>query len=64
MNYEQITTMDPFMLLSIVNMKLRDYYSDLNSLCDDMDIEYEILLRRLNSINYYYNNEKNQFLSK
>ena len=28
---------DPFILLSMINMKLRDSYSSLDALCDDMD---------------------------
>ena len=27
---------DPIMLLSVVNMKLRDTYSSLDALCDDL----------------------------
>ena len=27
---------DPFMLLSVVNTKLRDCYADLDALCEDM----------------------------
>ncbi|MBO1680927.1 DUF4250 domain-containing protein, partial [Bittarella massiliensis (ex Durand et al. 2017)] len=29
---------DPAMLLSIVNMKLRDFYPSLDVLCDDLEI--------------------------
>lgn len=32
---------DPAMLLSIVNMKLRDFYPSLDVLCDDLEIEKE-----------------------
>ena len=32
---------DPFMLFSVVNMKLRDLYSSLDDLCDDMNIDKE-----------------------
>ena len=39
-NYRE---MDPYMLLSIINLKLRDYYSDIESLCDDLEIEKEII---------------------
>ena len=30
---------DPIMLLSVVNLKLRDFYKDLDALCDDMDAD-------------------------
>ncbi len=29
---------DPAMLLSAVNMKLRDFYDSLDALCDDLDL--------------------------
>ena len=29
---------DPIMLLSMVNMKLRDRYASLDALCEDMDV--------------------------
>ena len=36
---------DPIMLLSVVNMKLRDSYASLAALCDDLDVsEKEISL--------------------
>ena len=30
---------DPMMLLSFINLKLRDYGMDLDALCDDLDVE-------------------------
>ena len=36
---KSLDTMDPNILLSLVNTKLRDSYSSLELLCDDMDIE-------------------------
>ena len=30
---------DPAMLLSIVNMKLRDFYPTLTTLCEEMEIK-------------------------
>ncbi|MDD6492544.1 MAG: DUF4250 domain-containing protein, partial [Firmicutes bacterium] len=29
---------DPNMLLSYVNLKLRDYYSNFEAMCDDLDV--------------------------
>ena len=29
---------DPIMLLSVVNLKLRDQYKDLDALCEDLDV--------------------------
>ena len=34
---------DPAMLLSIVNMKLRDFYPSLDVLCDDLEIEKDAI---------------------
>ena len=31
---------DPMMLMSFINMKLRDFYPTLDALCDDMDVDY------------------------
>lgn len=56
-----VLNMDPNILLSIINLKLRDYYSNLDSLCEDMDIKKEILEKRLKEIDYIYDRDKNQF---
>lgn len=61
MNKEQILTMDPMILLSMVNMKLRDYYSSLDVLCDDINIEKEVILNKLKAIGFEYNEETNSF---
>lgn len=53
---------DPVMLLSFINLKLRDYYSSLDALCDDMDVDKDEIMRSLASIDYHYDSEKNQFL--
>lgn len=52
---------DPAMLLSYINMKLRDQYSSLDELCDDLDISKQEIVEKLKTINYIYDNEKNQF---
>ena len=30
---------DPVMLLSFINLKLRDFYGSLKQLCDDLDVK-------------------------
>ena len=30
---------DPIMLLSVVNLKLRDYFKNLDALCEDLDAD-------------------------
>lgn len=53
---------DPAMLLSFVNLKLRDYYGSLGALCDDLDADEAEITERLASIGYHYDEEKNQFV--
>lgn len=52
---------DPIMLLSVINMKLRDFYPTLEALCDDMDINQEELTEILKAIGAEYMPETNQF---
>ena len=56
-----IINMDSNILLSLINMKLRDSYSNLESLCDDMDISEAQLNEKLAAIDYHYNSDSNQF---
>lgn len=53
---------DPNMLLSYVNLKLRDYYSSLEALCDDLDVSRAEIEEKLGSIGYSYQKERNQFI--
>lgn len=52
---------DPMMLLSVVNTKLRDEYSSLDALCDDMQVDKSALLTRLSAAGFEYNSEQNKF---
>ena len=52
---------DPVMLLSFVNMKLRDEFSDLDELCGALDVSRPDLEERLAAIGYLYNETMNQF---
>ncbi len=53
---------EPVMLLSFVNLKLRDYYKDLQALCEDLDVKEEEITGKLGSIDYHYDSERNQFV--
>lgn len=53
---------DPVMLLSFVNMKLRDYYGSLSVLCEDMELDPQALQAKLAAIDYRYDEEKNRFV--
>lgn len=55
---------DPFMLISWLNMKLRDQYDSLESLCDDLDLDREEILGKVASQDYMYVQEINQFKQK
>ena len=52
---------DPIMLLSFINLKLRDYYSSLEQLCDDLDIDQDELTEKLSAAGYQYSGQ-NQFI--
>lgn len=53
---------DPVMLLSYVNLKLRDYYSNLEAMCDDLDVSKEEIEEKLKGIGYVYDSDRNQFV--
>ncbi len=52
---------DPVMLLSTINLKLRDFYSSLDSLCKDLDVDKKEIVEKLASIDYHYDEKLNQF---
>ena len=52
---------DPFILLGVVNSKLRDQYDSLDALCEDLDVEADPLHEPLSAIGYNYNEDLNQF---
>ncbi len=53
---------DPVMLLSYVNLKLRDFYTNLDALCEDLDADRNEIVEKLAGIDYHYDEEKNQFV--
>lgn len=52
---------DPAMLLSFINMKLRDQYDSLESLCDDLNVSQDEVIQTLQKIDYIYDEQLNQF---
>lgn len=52
---------DSMMLFSVINMKLRDNYSSLDELCDDMHIRKEELVQKLKNAGFEYSPENNKF---
>jgi len=61
MTDDMIKNIDPTILLSIMNTKLRDQYASLDMLCDDLEITKEYILNKLKTIGYNYNDKTNQF---
>ena len=53
---------DPMMLMSVINMKLRDFYTDLDSLCDDMDINRQELEDKLGRAGFEYSEDSKRFI--
>jgi hypothetical protein len=52
---------DPFILYSWVNLKLRDYYPNLDALCDDLNIEKDEILSKLSALGFEYDPNQNRF---
>lgn len=57
-------TMDINIAYSMINMKLRDFYSSLDDLCEDMEISREELTEHFEKNGYIYNENTNQFMIK
>ncbi len=55
---------EPNMLLSMINMKLRDRYKSLDDLCDDMDESKDEIVDILAKAGYKYDEATNQFKGK
>lgn len=52
---------DPMILFSTLNMLLRDDYSSLDELCDDMNVNRTHLENKLASVGFEYSRENNKF---
>ena len=52
---------DPMMLFSFINLKLRDYYSGLDELCEDLAVDKEELVTKLAAAGFEYNEKENRF---
>ena len=53
---------DPFMLLSMINMKLRDQYPSLDVLCNDLDVSKAEIEETLEKAGFKYNSDQNAFV--
>ena len=61
MNLEQFESMDPVILLSMVNMKIRDEFGDLDNLVKFYDIDKAKLVKKLSDAGFDYLVEVKQF---
>ena len=52
---------DPYILLSFINTRLRDEYSDLDELCATLDIDATELKDNLGAEGFDYDPDTNQF---
>lgn len=52
---------DPIILLGMINMKLRDFYPDMNQLCDDLELDFESINDTLISAGFKYDVHTNQY---
>ncbi len=53
---------DPVMLLSYINTQLRDQYPTLLELCKSQNLDEQVLKEKLETIDYRYDKERNQFV--
>lgn len=61
MNTNSIIPQDPMILLSFINMKLRDEYSSLDILCEELDIDKSVLVEKLSQAGFEYSATNNKF---
>lgn len=55
---------DPIILLGMINMKLRDFYNDMETLCDDLELNFESIDKTLNTAGFVYDQQTNQYHPK
>lgn len=53
---------DPYMMLSLINTKLRDECESFDDLCSTYDLEVEEVISRMDAIGYSYDSRLNQFV--
>ena len=53
---------DPYILLSFLNMKLRNNYRSLEALCNDLNVDETEIITKMRSVGYEYDPEKNAFV--
>ncbi|MCD1125800.1 DUF4250 domain-containing protein [Jinshanibacter sp. LJY008] len=61
MQHQKFLAMDPHLLFSIINMKLRDEFESLDDLIASYEIDREALIKKLSDAGYQYQPSNNQF---
>ncbi|MBQ5735658.1 MAG: DUF4250 domain-containing protein [Lachnospiraceae bacterium] len=61
MQYNNIPN-DPAMLLSFVNLKLRDEFSSFDEMCNSLACDKDTIVKKLKMIDYEYDKKTNQFV--
>lgn len=61
MDWTRYKSIDPHLLLGLVNTELRDQSDDLDDLCKTHDIDKTALVTRLSEAGYTYQPEQRQF---
>ena len=55
---------DAYLTLSYINTKLRDHYSNLSDLCEDLCLSLEDVTNQLKKIGYVYDEKNNVFINQ
>lgn len=53
---------DQMILLSYVNTQLRDFYSSLEELCEELEWNRQEVIEKLAQIDYHYNSDSHRFI--
>lgn len=61
MDWTEFESMDPHLLVGLVNTELRNHSESLEDLCRSHDIDPVTLTDKLGTADYHYQAEQNQF---
>ena len=61
MNLKSLETMDPHLLVGLVNTELRNNASSLDDLCKTHGLDDKALIERLAGADYHFSEEAGQF---
>lgn len=53
---------NPLMLYSVLNTKLRDQYGSLKALCEDLDVDEDEIIKKLEKEGFHYRPDLNKFV--